>query len=108
MVRIMYRTIYPVIRQQKYTNLEDLNRDLRIELDKFNNKLMQGRPYSRRMLFEEIEREALQPLPSHCFELRHKKVVTVMKNNHVCLSVDKHYYSVPYEYIGKKVKLFYN
>ena len=31
-----------------------------------------------------------------------------MKNNHVSLSVDKHYYSVPYQYIGKKVKLFYN
>jgi len=60
------------------------------------------------MLFEETEREALQPLPAHCFEIRHKKVATVMKNNHVCLSVDKHYYSVPYEYIGKKVKLFYN
>lgn len=108
MVKIIYRVIYPVIRQNKYTSLEDLNRDLLIELDKLNNKLMQGRPYSRRMLFEETEREALQPLPAHCFEIRHKKVATVMKNNHVCLSVDKHYYSVPYEYIGKKVKLFYN
>jgi len=108
MVKIIYRVIYPVIRQNKYTSLEDLNRDLLIELDRLNNKLMQGRPYSRRMLFEETEREALQPLPAHCFEIRHKKVATVMKNNHVCLSVDKHYYSVPYEYIGKKVKLFYN
>jgi transposase len=60
------------------------------------------------MLFEEIERETLQSLPLHVFEIRHKKVATVMKNNHVSLSVDKHYYSVPYEYIGKKVKLFYN
>lgn len=108
MVKIIYRVIYPVIRQNRYTGLEDLNRDLLIELDRLNNKLMQGRPYSRRMLFEETEREALQPLPAHCFEIRHKKVVTVMKNNHVCLSVDKHYYSVPYEYIGKRVKLFYN
>jgi hypothetical protein len=31
-----------------------------------------------------------------------------MKNGHVCLSTDKHYYSVPYTYIGKKVKLLYN
>ena len=108
MVKIIYRAIYPIIRKTRYTNLEDLNRDLLIELDKLNNKLMQGRPYSRRMLFEETEREALQPLPAHCFEIRHKKVATVMKNNHVCLSVDKHYYSVPYEYISKKVKLFYN
>jgi transposase len=108
MVKIIYRIIYPDIRQQRYTSLEDLNRDILTELDKLNNKLMQGRPYSRRMLFEETEREVLQPLPANCFEIKHKKLATVMKNNHVCLGVDKHYYSVPYEYIGKKVKLFYN
>jgi hypothetical protein len=31
-----------------------------------------------------------------------------MKNNHVCLAEDKHYYSVPYRYIGKKVAILYN
>lgn len=108
MVKIIYRVIYPVIRQQRYTSLEEMNRDILVELDKFNKQLMKGRPYSRRMLFEETERETLQPLPAHCFEIRHKKVATVMKNNHVSLSVDKHYYSVPYQYIGKKVKLFFN
>ncbi len=30
-----------------------------------------------------------------------------MKNGHVCLRADKHYYSVPYRYIGEKVKLLY-
>jgi transposase len=108
MVKIIYRVIYPEIRKNTYTNLADLNRDILTELDKLNNQLMKGRPYSRRMLFEETERKTLQPLPLHVFEIRHKKFATVMKNNHVSLSVDKHYYSVPYEYIGKKVKLFYN
>jgi transposase len=108
MVKIIYRVIYPEIRKKTYTSLVDLNRDILTELDKLNNQLLKGRPYSRRMLFEETERKSLQPLPLHVFEIRHKKVATVMKNNHVSLSVDKHYYSVPYEYIGKKVKLFYN
>ena len=108
MVKIIYRVIYPEIRKKTYTNIADLNRDILTELDKLNNQLLKGRPYSRRMLFEETERKSLQPLPLHVFEIRHKKVATVMKNNHVSLSVDKHYYSVPYEYIGKKVKLFYN
>jgi transposase len=31
-----------------------------------------------------------------------------MKNGHVSLAVDKHYYSVPYRYIGKKVKVLYS
>ncbi len=108
MVKIIYRVIYPEIRKKTYTSLTDLNRDILTELDRLNNQLLKGRPYSRRMLFEETERKTLQPLPLHIFEIRHKKVATVMKNNHVSLSMDKHYYSVPYDYIGKKVKLFYN
>ena len=31
-----------------------------------------------------------------------------MKNGHVSLSADKHYYSVPYRFIGKKVKIMYS
>jgi hypothetical protein len=31
-----------------------------------------------------------------------------MKNGHVCLTVDKHYYSVPYRFIGKKIKIMYS
>jgi hypothetical protein len=31
-----------------------------------------------------------------------------MKNGHVNLSVDKHYYSVPYAYISKKVRILYS
>jgi len=31
-----------------------------------------------------------------------------MLNGHVCLGQDKHYYSVPYQYIRKKVKLLYS
>ena len=30
-----------------------------------------------------------------------------MKNGHVYLSEDQHYYSVPYELIGKKLKMQY-
>ena len=31
-----------------------------------------------------------------------------MKNGHVSLGIDKHYYSVPYRFIGKKVKLMFS
>jgi len=55
-----------------------------------------------------MERSTLQLLPEKRFELRHSTVVTVMKNGHVCLSSDKHYYSVPYGYISKKVRVLYS
>jgi transposase len=47
MVKIIYRVIYPAIRQTQYTNLDDLNWDILIELDRLNTQLMRGRPYSR-------------------------------------------------------------
>ncbi|MCC8188020.1 MAG: hypothetical protein LIP08_11120 [Bacteroides sp.] len=41
------------------------------------------------------------------YEQKKQVMVTVMKNGHIRLSKDAHYYSVPGEYIGKKVKLLY-
>jgi transposase len=107
-VKISYTTIYPVIRQKTYTSLDELNRDILIALEAHNNRYFQGRNYSRRQLFEEIERPALQPLPLFRYGIKSKRVATVMKNNHICLGEDKHYYSVPYHYIGKRVNVLYN
>jgi hypothetical protein len=55
----------------------------------------------------EDEKDKLGPLPIQRFEIRHQAMATVNRNSHVMLSVDKHYYSVPHQYIRKKVKLLY-
>jgi hypothetical protein len=69
--------------------------------------MFKGRDYSRRQQFEEIEKSALRPLPIYRYEFKQQAMVTVMKNGHVCLGMDKHYYSVPYRFIGKKVKILF-
>jgi transposase len=107
-VKIIYTTIYQVIRPRIFTTLEELNNAISMALDEHNNRPMKGRPYSRRQMFEEIERAELQPLPLHRYDVKRKKTATVMKNNHVYLSEDKHYYSVPFLYIGKKVTILYS
>jgi transposase len=106
-VKIIYRTIFYTIKRHTFFSLTDLNTAIREALEDHNNKLLTGRPYSRRQLFEEIEKSDLQPLPQYRYQAKRKRVVTVMKNNHVCLAEDKHYYSVPYRYIGKKVTILY-
>lgn len=106
-VKIIYRAIYEKIRQGVFTSLESINKVIREALDELNKRPMSGRPYSRRQVFEETEVIALQPLPLRQYEIKRRKVVTVMKNNFVYLGEDKHYYSVPYRFIGKKVSLFY-
>ncbi len=106
-VRLVYTRIYAKIRSTAYFTLEELNAAIRIALEEHNNAPLKGRNYSRRQQYEEVERMALQPLPPLRYEIKKQLYATVMKNGHVSLSVDKHYYSVPYTFIGKKVKLMY-
>jgi len=107
-VKIIYQVIYTSIRENEFFTLEALNNAILILLDIHNNNPLRGRPYSRRQMFEEIERSILQPLALYRYELKNKRIVTVSKNNYVCLGEDKHYYSVPYHYIGKKVSILYS
>ena len=107
-VRLMYTRIYARIRKNVYFTLEELNASILLALDEHNNLPMKGRNYSRRQQFEEIERCALLPLPLLRYEIKKHLYVTVAKNGHVSLNADKHYYSVPYRFIGKKVKLMYS
>jgi transposase len=106
-VKIMYRTIYQAVHSGVFTSVESINRAIWEALTVFNNRPLSGRPYSRRQLFEETEAMALNPLPLRRYEIKRRKVVTVMKNNYVYLGQDKHYYSVPYRFIGKRAVLLY-
>jgi len=107
-VRIVYSRIYAKIRGTDYHSLEALNIAIRIALEEHNGAFLRGRSYSRRQQFDEIEKAALMPLPAIKYELKKYLYATVAKNGHAGLSVDKHYYSVPYRFIGKKVKLLYS
>ena len=106
-IRILYTRVYAELSDMTFFSLGDLNRAIRDCLDKHNTTLFQGKDYSRKQVFEEVEKETLKPLPKGWYEIKKHKQVTVMKNCHVRLSDDKHYYSVPYRYIGEKVKISY-
>ena len=107
-VKIAYRRIYAKLKEEHYVGLEALNTAIQENQELHNNTAFQGRTYSRRQQFEEMEKASLQALPALRFELFKITYVTVMRNSHVHLSPDKHYYSVPHSHIGKKVKLFYS
>ena len=107
-VRIIYSRIYVKIKRGQYYSLEELNAAIRTLLEEHNNARLRGRNYSRRQQFDEVEKNMLRPLPQLRYELKKHQYATVAKNGHVCLSGDKHYYSVPYKFIGKKVKLLFS
>ena len=107
-VKIIYQRVYVSLDDQHFFSLEELNTAIKTALEVHNNQLLTGRDYSRRQQFEEIEKATLRPLPQYRYELKKQYSATVMKNGHVSLAADKHYYSVPYRFIGKKLKLIYN
>ncbi|HXB40686.1 MAG TPA: IS21 family transposase [Bacteroidia bacterium] len=107
-INIIYTRIYAKLRNEKFYSLEELNSAIAIALEEHNNLPITGRNYSRRQQFENMERAALLPLPSLRYEFKKRFSATVLRHGHVSLSADKHYYSVPYHYIGKKVKVMYS
>jgi hypothetical protein len=68
---------------------------------------MQGRDYCRQEHFLSDEKHLLQPLPETTFEIKYYKEYKLAGNNHIYISQDKHYYSAPYQHIGKKLKVVY-
>ena len=60
-------------------------------------------PGSRISTFEDIEKSALRPLPSHPYEYKHYKKARVHIDYHI--ELEQHYYSVPYHWIGKEIEL---
>jgi transposase len=107
MVKIVYQNIYIHLPEKELLTLKELNKAILISLEKLNSGLLTGRNYSRKDQMQ-LELPSLQPLPEKFYEMRTIKQVTVMKNGHVYLSEDQHYYSVPYELIGKKLKMQYS
>jgi len=99
-VGIISTWILAAIRNQRFFSLRELNEVIREKLHAFNHKPFQKKDGSRATLFAQ-ERISLLPLPDRTFELATWKVATVAFNYHI--AVDEQHYSVPYEYIKKKV-----
>jgi transposase len=107
MVKISYQNIYANIPDRSILPLNELNEEIKKYLKILNNVTLTGKEYSR---FDQwkMEKTLLHPLQETRYEIRKIKQVTVMKNGHVYLTEDQHYYSVPFELIGKKLNLQYS
>jgi transposase len=107
-VNIVYRNVYAPLRHRDFTSLAALNAAMQEQLILLNNKPYKNTPFSRWYFFEQQERSLLKPLPSEPFSPKKVATLTVQRNYHVQLTEDHRYYSVPYLYVGKKVKVLYD
>ena len=100
-VNVVTNWITAAIRNEKFFALEELNREIQIQLEKLNHKPFQKKDGSRYSVYFADEKPFLTPLPAVAYELSQWKQATVQFNYHI--SVDKMHYSVPYEYIKQEV-----
>jgi len=106
-VKLVYNRVYARLRNRQFFDLESLNQAIREKVSAHNQTRMQQKPYCRQERFLAAEKHLLKPLPKEGFEVKSYAEPKVAHNNHIYLGKDKHYYSVPYAYVGIKVQVIY-
>jgi transposase len=104
-VLLVERWILAALRKQKFFSLAELNKAIAVLLEKLNNKPFKKLSGCRRSAFELLDKPALKPLPATPYQLSQYKDAKVNINYHV--SLDEHFYSVPYQLVQKTVTIRY-
>ena len=102
-VQNVERWVLAPLRNRTFFSVGEANRAIGPLLEVLNHKEMQHLGKSRKQLFEELEREALLPLPEHPYEFARWKNARVSIDYHVVF--EGHYYSVPHRLVGQEVRI---
>ncbi len=100
-VGVISTWIIAALRDEQFFSLAELNASIRQKLYAFSRKPFQKKEGTRYEIYKEEEFPLLTPLPSARYELAEWKQAMVQFNYHI--SVESMYYSVPHEYIKRKV-----
>lgn len=107
-VRMVYQRIYAKLDNHTVSTLKELNVVIKKELEELNNRKMERNNKSRWEEYHEMEKPEMLPLKvSKLFEVKKSRIGKVNRNYHIQLTEDKHYYSVPKEYVSEEVKMIY-
>lgn len=102
-----YSHIYAPLRDCEFHSPGEINEAFREKLELYNQRRFQRSDYTREDLFEREEKPFLRWLPHERFQIKKYRKLKVQPNIHILLYEDKHYYSVPFRYVGEKVSVIY-
>ncbi len=102
-VQLVQQRILAVIRDEKFFSVEQLNERIKGLLESLNDRHSKLFGCSRRELFNTIEKKALKSLPQQTYELALWAQQQVNGGYHI--RVNKHHYSVPHQFVRKKVDI---
>jgi len=106
-VKLVYQRIFYPLSKHTFFSLPELNNAIKALLETYNNYRFSQTNSTRLQEFLSLEKQYLQSLPDQIYLIRHFKKLKVQKMGYIYLSDDKHYYSVPYRYIGKQSEVIY-
>lgn len=104
-VKLLYTRVYARLRNRTFFDLSSLNEAITQKVREHNQTRMQGKNYCREERYLAVEKPLLTALPQQPFELKYYAESKVASNGHI--SLQKHFYSVPYALIGSRVKVIY-
>lgn len=102
-VKVLETWILAALRNRKFFTFQELNKAIHKKLEEFNAKPFQKKKGSRLSAFLEEERDFLMPLPASPYETAVWSTATIQPDYLITFGNCK--YSVPYEFIGKKVDI---
>lgn len=105
-VNQLYRYVYARLEGETYYTLSSLNDRIIELLDEYNNRPYKGS--SRRAIFEQYEKPQMRQLPEQMYRVMLRKEVKLSGTYHVCVGKERHFYSVPYTYVGQIVRVMWD
>jgi transposase len=105
-VLLIQRWILARLRNRIFHTLAELNKAIRELLEEANQRPMQLLKKNRRQLFEELDKPNALALPAERFSFHQWRSATSGFDYHV--QVEKHYYTVPYQYYRKQLDVRFN
>jgi len=102
LVNKFYLFIYARLRNEIFYSLEELNTRIFELTDQYNHREIQKRGYSHFSVFQRDELPLLKPLPPEPFRFKYRKRFKVNSTYHVLAGKERHYYSIPYQYVGRQ------
>jgi transposase len=103
-VLVVERWVLAPLRHRQFFSLADLNIAISERVAEVCARQFRGQPTSRRDLFAELERPALQPLPLTRYEFTEIRKATVHIDYHV--EAEHRFYSVPHRLVRQKVEVW--
>jgi transposase len=100
-VRFAQTYILGRTRHQTFFSLSEANQAIKLALERMNNHTMRRVNVSRKDLFTNIERPALNPLPATQYEYAEWRFARVSIDYHI--EINKFFYSVPHTLLHEQV-----